>query len=180
MRRTLAEASQVPPACPELVILSGADPGALHRAASEDLDITPRAAALLAPFPKGGGRRTVEARLAAGRLVLLEPRVLLTIRGGAPTGRGEPRREAPFAPNVPPITQTHYLEIELIDANDKPVAGERCRVVLPDGSVREQYVGTNGQIRLDKVPPGTCTISFPDIGGRPSQTTSAAGAQSHA
>ncbi|NVB41979.1 hypothetical protein G6O69_29400 [Pseudenhygromyxa sp. WMMC2535] len=57
----------------------------------------------------------------------------------------------------------HWIEIELLDDEDQPVVGERCRVVLPDE--REVYTQTDrdGLIRIDPTVAGMCQVYFPDL-----------------
>ncbi len=44
-----------------------------------------------------------------------------------------------------------------------PMAGEADRIVLPDGSIREGRLSSNGQPRVDGFDPGTCKIWSPNL-----------------
>lgn len=57
----------------------------------------------------------------------------------------------------------HWLEIELLDDEDKPVAGERYLVELPDGSKLSGRTDSQGRTRVEDVDPGTAKVSFPDL-----------------
>lgn len=72
-------------------------------------------------------------------------------RSVAPEGAGAPR-EAPA-----------WVELELLDTDGEPLAGERYRVVLPDGEVREGKLDASGRAREESPQAGTCKVSFPDL-----------------
>lgn len=56
-----------------------------------------------------------------------------------------------------------WIEIELVDEDGLPIAGERYRVTAPDGEQFEGTVDGNGRAKVWGVEPGTCKISFPDL-----------------
>lgn len=61
----------------------------------------------------------------------------------------------------------HWVEIELIDADDKPVADEAYRLQLPDGSVRTGKLDAKGRAYVGAiVAPGECKVCFPEIDAR--------------
>lgn len=75
-----------------------------------------------------------------------------------------PRQPAgPASPAAPPKT---FIAIRLVDPDGVPVPGERYLITLPDGTKRAGRVDGNGFARLDRIDPGTCDVSFPDIDGR--------------
>jgi hypothetical protein len=56
----------------------------------------------------------------------------------------------------------HWIEIELLDDKKKPVAGERYRIVLADGTTAaEGTLDEKGFARVDGIDPGSCTVTFP-------------------
>jgi uncharacterized protein (DUF2345 family) len=57
----------------------------------------------------------------------------------------------------------HFVEVELLDEAGAPVQGERCRIVLPNGSERYERTDHDGLVRVDRTVAGQCTISFPDL-----------------
>jgi hypothetical protein len=59
-----------------------------------------------------------------------------------------------------------WVEIELVDEQGEPIVGEKYRIVLPGGSVREGYLDARGRARFDDLDPGTCEVCFPDRDAR--------------
>jgi hypothetical protein len=57
-----------------------------------------------------------------------------------------------------------WIAIRLVDESDppKPMAFKRYRVELPDASVREGKLDSNGEARFVDIDPGTCKVTFPD------------------
>lgn len=57
-----------------------------------------------------------------------------------------------------------WIEIVLVDQDDKPVPGEAYRVTLPDGStLAEGTLDEKGFARVDSIDPGSCQVTFPNI-----------------
>lgn len=56
-----------------------------------------------------------------------------------------------------------WIEIELVDEESQPVAGEAYRIELPDGSVAEGALDGKGFARVEGIVPGTCQITFPNL-----------------
>jgi type VI secretion system secreted protein VgrG len=56
-----------------------------------------------------------------------------------------------------------WIEILAVDDKDRPFAGERYKIVLPDGSVAEGTLDEKGLARIDGIEPGSCTVTFPDV-----------------
>jgi hypothetical protein len=67
---------------------------------------------------------------------------------------------------VSPGDATTWIEIELLDAAEHPMAGQRYRLTLPDGSVRDGRLDARGFARVDGFDPGTCQVTFPDLDRR--------------
>jgi hypothetical protein len=128
--------------------------------AGAELSFTPRAESLLAGYPSGGTRSNLSRLVSAGHLVLYDPTPARALRGG--TMR---REAAPTEPPVPPApeTVTGWIEVELVTEDHRPVANEKYRIVLPDGSIREGHLDAQGQTRQEGIDPGTCHISFPEL-----------------
>lgn len=60
--------------------------------------------------------------------------------------------------------KTHWIEIELVDEDGKPVAGEKYLVTLPNSEAA--ITGTTdekGRARIDGIDPGNCKVTFPDL-----------------
>ena len=58
--------------------------------------------------------------------------------------------------------KTSWIEIELVDEENKPVSGERYKITLPDSSIAEGTLDEKGFARIEGIPPGTCQVSFPN------------------
>jgi hypothetical protein len=56
-----------------------------------------------------------------------------------------------------------WIEIKLVDNDDKPVPGERYRIELPDHSVVEGTLDEKGSARVEGFEPGSCKVTFPDL-----------------
>jgi hypothetical protein len=58
----------------------------------------------------------------------------------------------------------HWVEVELVGANNKPIAYERYSINLPTGSASEGRLDASGWIRIDGITAaGNCQITFPDL-----------------
>jgi hypothetical protein len=73
--------------------------------------------------------------------------------------KGEPVEAA----DVPEQEAVSFVEVELVDANNAPVAGQRYQVEFPDGRVETGTLDANGLAFIEGVPKGDCEISFPDL-----------------
>jgi hypothetical protein len=99
----------------------------------------------------------LETALETGRLVLLqEPRpVFISI---VP----EQAKEEDWKDESEP---TSWVGLQLEDEEGEPVAGQRVRIKLPDGTVRERVSDDKGRIRLDGIPVGNCQVELPGVDG---------------
>ena len=62
------------------------------------------------------------------------------------------------------VQATHTLEIELVDEDDEPVAGEPYRVELPSGDVLQGNLNSLGKAMLTGiVDSGNCKVTFPRL-----------------
>ncbi|HAV64562.1 MAG TPA: hypothetical protein DCY13_19615 [Verrucomicrobiales bacterium] len=73
-------------------------------------------------------------------------------------------------PLKPPQTEdekkekSSWIEIELLDEDNEPVAGEAYRVKLPDGeTVAEGTLDEKGRARVEGFEPGQCEVTFPNL-----------------
>ncbi len=57
----------------------------------------------------------------------------------------------------------HWIEIELVGEDDKPIPNEKYKVVLPDGSIKEGNLDQNGWVRVESNPVGKCEVTFPEL-----------------
>ena len=71
----------------------------------------------------------------------------------------------PFKPPDEPEEdeETSWIEIELIDEDGQPVAGESYEIELPDGSVASGTLDGKGGARVEGFRPGACKVSFPKL-----------------
>jgi len=76
---------------------------------------------------------------------------------------GPPKDEIPLQQRK---KQLAWLEIELVDQDNKPIAGEIYRVTLPSGAFREGALDGSGRARLEAIDPGACKVTFPAMDGR--------------
>ena len=67
---------------------------------------------------------------------------------------------------VPCADTRSWISIELLDADEKPVAAERYLIRLPDAARMAGRLGPDGRARVDGIVPGSCQVSFPDIDAR--------------
>jgi type VI secretion system secreted protein VgrG len=59
-----------------------------------------------------------------------------------------------------------WIEIELVDENGLPVAGQGYRILLPDGSAATGTLDPNGFARVEGIEPGACQVTFPELDER--------------
>lgn len=69
--------------------------------------------------------------------------------------------EQPAVPDCP--NPKDWIEIQLVDDNDQPVANAAYQVKLPDGSVKTGRTDANGVARFAPIISGQCSVSFPEI-----------------
>lgn len=53
-----------------------------------------------------------------------------------------------------------WIEIELLDENESPIANAEYKLILADGSERKGRVDANGLARIEDVPPGSFQIIY--------------------
>ncbi len=69
----------------------------------------------------------------------------------------------PFKPSEDETTEKSWIEIELLDEQDKPIPGEPYEVKLPDGSVAHGTLDNKGFARIEGFEPGQCQVTFPRL-----------------
>jgi type VI secretion system secreted protein VgrG len=83
------------------------------------------------------------------------------------TGQGKygSQKAEPFeaSPESGEEEEKSWIEIELFDEEDEPVAGERYEIKLPDGSVSRGSLDGNGFARVAGFDPGQCEVTFPEL-----------------
>lgn len=56
-----------------------------------------------------------------------------------------------------------WIEVQLLDELDQPVAGEKYAITLPGGRVIEGRLNDEGLVRLEGIPAGVCQVTFPKL-----------------
>jgi hypothetical protein len=62
-----------------------------------------------------------------------------------------------------PQKKRSWITVALAREDDVPLANQRYRIQLPDGSVREGTLDAAGQVHLEDIDPGQCTVTFPGL-----------------
>ena len=105
--------------------------------------------------------------IASGRVVVVaRPSVDLGTFGDSGDEMDEALPTSAVAPDStrePAHAGRTWITIELIGEDDQPISGERYRVELPDGSVREGSLDQHGLARFFEIEPGSCVVTFPDL-----------------
>ena len=57
----------------------------------------------------------------------------------------------------------HWIEIELLGEDGKPIPNEKYKMTLPDGSEKEGTLDQNGWARVEGSVNGDCEITFPEL-----------------
>jgi len=79
-----------------------------------------------------------------------------------PEPEASPAEAAPAKAEEKP-KQKSWVEIVLVDMDNKPVSGVRYRIEPPGGEPREGYLNEFGQAGYYEIEPGSCKVSFPDL-----------------
>ena len=99
----------------------------------------------------------MEAAFESERLALLQaPRPVFI-----PSEREEAKEEDWDDPSEP----TSWVGIAARGRGRRAGAGQRVRLKLADGSVRESVSDDKGRVRLDGIPQGNCQVEFVGIDG---------------
>jgi hypothetical protein len=82
-----------------------------------------------------------------------------------PAAQGMPK---PLLPALGPSELTpqsvHFIELELVDQDEKPVGGEAYSIKLPDGRTVNGKLDNNGRATVNGIKnPGSCQVSFPNL-----------------
>jgi hypothetical protein len=56
-----------------------------------------------------------------------------------------------------------YIEVEATDEDGNPIADEEYVLYLPNGAVRTGTLDGSGCLREENIPPGLCSIRFPNL-----------------
>jgi hypothetical protein len=58
-----------------------------------------------------------------------------------------------------------WVEMEVVDDDGRPMAGEAFTCMLPDGTIHQGSLDKNGRVRFDAIDPGNCAFSLPSLHG---------------
>lgn len=87
--------------------------------------------------------------------------------GGAGSGGAAAQTGGGAAASQQPASALSWVELELVEARgqtETPAAGVRYRVRTSDGRTVEGTLDAQGRARVEGIAPGTCQVSFPDLG----------------
>lgn len=68
-------------------------------------------------------------------------------------------------PEEPEEKPVHWVELELVDHDDRPVPNMECDLVFPDGRTRKVRTDAHGRARLADVRPGNYEVQFTRLAG---------------
>ncbi len=54
-----------------------------------------------------------------------------------------------------------WIEIQLLNDEGEPVPNQKYKLTLADGSTREGELDSEGKVRLEDIPPGSITVTYP-------------------
>jgi len=91
-------------------------------------------------------------------------------KGGSSSSAGGSSGSGGAQPHKPPReddqhAKKSWIEIKLIDEDNRPVSGEAYEVTLPDGTMDTGTLDQNGFVRIEGIDPGTCRVTFPNLDG---------------
>ncbi|MFB3828690.1 MAG: peptidoglycan-binding protein [Bryobacteraceae bacterium] len=105
-----------------------------------------------------------------GELLLIELK-RWTTPAGEPGSKPPESREPPREDSGKPApksdkSKVHWIEIRLINEQQKPVAAETYRLTLPGGETTGGTLNDDGLARHDNIEAGTCKVCFPNLDAR--------------
>lgn len=105
------------------------------------------------------GRLTAALRLGA-LLVFRLPRPAQAY--GASRPRPDPAGVTP-PDQAQPGAPASWVEVRMVGEDDEPLAGQGYRLLLPGLRLQEGRLDAEGRVRVDGLPEGSCTVSFPGL-----------------
>jgi hypothetical protein len=104
--------------------------------------------------------------LATGRLHLCRWSGRFGIGAGGVEEAVEVAEPAPPPPAQRERTRTAWIEIRLVDEDDKPVPDVAYEIKLPDGTTRRGTLDESGSAWIGNIDPGECQVTFPELDAR--------------
>jgi hypothetical protein len=71
----------------------------------------------------------------------------------------------PQTPAISSAPKLHWIEIELVNTDGKPVSGVEYVIKFADGSVQKGTLNSKGKARHEQIKPGKCQVTFPTLHG---------------
>lgn len=65
--------------------------------------------------------------------------------------------------NDSPGLEKTWIRIQLVGEDRKPIANEKCKITLTDGSTIDGTTDSDGAVECTKIDAGICDVVFPDI-----------------
>lgn len=89
-------------------------------------------------------------------------------QSSSPAAQSSPPGKAPSAgaQAAESALKLTWLEVRLVDEAGEPVPNAQFEVVLPDGSKQQGTLDSAGHARLEGIPIGMCSVSFPELDGK--------------
>lgn len=165
-RLIVADPAEVPPDCPNRVHMTGVSEGWLRsHVADPGVTLTWRARQQFSHSYAGARNNELLLAIRGGRLLLLEKHIQPPFRASAVLKARQSYVEPTEPPVPPPAPDEHWIEVQLVDKDGKPVRNEKYWIQLSDGTVKEGYLNAQGKVRLEDIPAGNCRIRFPELRG---------------
>jgi hypothetical protein len=87
-----------------------------------------------------------------------------TITAGSPdTLVGESGGGSPISFFSQFLKETTFVEFQLLNEKDEPIANEAYELTLPDGTLMTGVLDGNGFVHVAGIPRGSCSIKFPKL-----------------
>ncbi len=74
-----------------------------------------------------------------------------------------PVKAEPEQPGSSEEKKLSWIEIELVDEENKPVPGEPYKITTSDNKVESGTLDNKGFARVEGIEPGTCKVTFPKL-----------------
>ena len=84
---------------------------------------------------------------------------MLTIRGD----QAKQMAETQPGTKITEPCRKSWIEVRLVDRDNKPVPGEAYKVRLPDQSIMTGNLDREGKVRFEGIVPGQASICFPGM-----------------
>lgn len=114
----------------------------------------------------------IAAALLAGRLALVRPEPARPLRLRDGLEEGEKALEPDSFDLLQKPQETHWIEIQIVGEDGVGIPSQRYLIVTGDGREHRGWTDPLGVARLNRIPAGTCRVSFPDLDAEAWETLS--------